>query len=132
LDAFDHAIVHRLENRFVGQYRAGRFDDGFRSNYSEAGTSGNMWSHQRSLSFRLIASNMKRSLMAIPLIAGSMLFAGCAGPNSGSASGGSGVSGGIDPITQAGIDATNAATQEQSNQDTRAAFEQMNAASANQ
>jgi len=87
---------------------------------------------------------MKRCLIAIPLIAGSMFFSGCVGTNSGSASGGSGgstvsggsaFSGGIDPITQAGIDATNAATQEQSNQDTQAAFDQISAqaaASANQ
>jgi hypothetical protein len=76
--------------------------------------------------------------MLIPLIAGAMFFGGCVGLNSGSASGGSGgsgdsgVSGGIDPITQAGIDADNAATNEQSNQDIRDAAAQANAASANQ
>jgi hypothetical protein len=81
---------------------------------------------------------MKRCLMAIPLIAGAMFFSGCVGLNSGSASGGSGgsgdsgVSGGIDPVTQAGIDADNAATNEQSNQDIRDAAAQANAASANQ
>jgi hypothetical protein len=90
---------------------------------------------------------MKRCLIAITLIAGSMSFSGCMGLNSGSALGGSGwsggstvsggsaFSGGIDPITQAGIDATTAATQEQSNQDTQAAFDQISAnaaASANQ
>jgi|ERR1700722_12962617 hypothetical protein len=85
--------------------------------------------------------NMKRCLMVIPLIAGAMFFSGCLGLNSGLASGGSGgsgesggssVSGGIDPITQAGIDADNAATNEQSNQDIRDAAAQANAASANQ
>ena len=75
---------------------------------------------------------MKRCLMLIPLIAGAMFFSGCVGLNSGSASGGSGGSGGIDPITQAGIDADNAATNEQSNQDIRDAAAQANAASANQ
>jgi hypothetical protein len=90
---------------------------------------------------------MKRCLVAIPLIAGAMFFSGCVDGNPGVASGGSGwsggsggsggsgdsgVSGGIDPITQAGIDAGNAATQEQSNQETRDAAAQANAASANQ
>ena len=84
---------------------------------------------------------MKRCLIAIPLIAGAMFFSGCVESNSGLASGGwsesggsggSGVSGGIDPVTQAGIDAGNAATQEQSNQDIRDAAAQANAASANQ
>jgi hypothetical protein len=85
---------------------------------------------------------MKRWLIAIPLIAGSMFFSGCVGSNSGLASGGSdwsggsggpggsGVSGGIDPVTQAGIDAGNAATQEQSNQDIRDAANQISAAAA--
>jgi hypothetical protein len=90
---------------------------------------------------------VKRRLTVISLMAGAMFFSGCLGLNSGLAvrgSGGSGVSGGsggsgeslgIDPITQAGIDATTAATQEQSNQDTQAAFDQISAnaaASANQ
>jgi hypothetical protein len=81
---------------------------------------------------------MKRCLMVIPLIAGAMFFSGCLGLNSGLASGGSGdsggssVSSGIDPITQAGIDADNAATNEQSNQDIRDAAAQISAASANQ
>jgi hypothetical protein len=44
--------------------------------------------------------------------------------------GGSGVSGGIDPVTQAGIDAGNAATQEQSNQDIRDAANQISGAAA--
>jgi len=85
---------------------------------------------------------MKRCLIVIPLIAGAMFFSGCLGLNSGLASGGSGGSGvsggsvgsseslGIDPITQAGIDATTAATQEQSHQDTQAAFDQISAAAA--
>jgi hypothetical protein len=81
---------------------------------------------------------MKRCLILIPLIAGAMFFSGCLGLNSGLAasgsgeSGGSNVSSGIDPITQAGIDADNAATNEQSNQDIRDAAAQANAASANQ
>jgi hypothetical protein len=81
---------------------------------------------------------MKRCLVLIPFIAGAMFFSGCVEGNPGVASGGSGwssgsdVSGGIDPITQAGIDAGNAATQEQSNQDIRDAAAQANAASANQ
>jgi hypothetical protein len=84
---------------------------------------------------------MKRCLVLIPFIAGAMFFSGCVEWNPGVASGGSGgsggsngsdVSGGIDPITQAGIDAGNAATQEQSNQETRDAAAQANAASANQ
>jgi len=81
---------------------------------------------------------MKRSLIVIPLIAGTMFFSGCLELNSGVASGGSGESGGssvssgIDPITQAGIDADNAATSDQSNQDIRDAAAQANAASANQ
>jgi hypothetical protein len=81
---------------------------------------------------------MKRCLMVIPLIAGAMFFSGCLGLNSGLASGksggsgGSSVSGGIDPITQAGIDADNAATNDQSNQDIRDAAAQISAASANQ
>lgn len=73
--------------------------------------------------------------MLIPLIAGAMFFSGCLGLNSGLASGGSGdssVSVGIDPITQAGIDADNAATNDQSNQDIRDAAAQISAASANQ
>ena len=76
---------------------------------------------------------MKRWLSVIPLIAGSMFFSGCVGSNSGLVSGGSGdsgVSGGIDPVTQAGIDAGNAATQEQSNQDIRDAASQISAAAA--
>jgi hypothetical protein len=88
---------------------------------------------------------MKRCLIVIPLIAGAMFFSGCVGLNSGLASGGSGwsggsggaggagdscVSGGIDPITQAGIDAGNAATQEQSNQEVRDATKQISAAVA--
>jgi hypothetical protein len=84
---------------------------------------------------------MKRCLVLIPFIAGAMFFSGCVEWNPGVASGGSGgsggsngsdVSGGIDPITQAGIDADNAATNEQSNQDIRDAAAQANAASANQ
>ena len=84
---------------------------------------------------------MKRGLVLIPFIAGAMFFSGCVEGNPGVASGGSGgsggssssdVSGGIDPITQAGIDAGNATTQEQSNQDIRDAAVQANAASANQ
>ena len=81
---------------------------------------------------------MKRCLMLVPLIASSMFFSGCLESNSALApdrsggSGDSGVSGGIDPITQAGIDADNAATNEQSNQDIRDAAAQANAASANQ
>jgi hypothetical protein len=84
---------------------------------------------------------MKRCLVLIPFITGAMFFSGCVEWNPGVASGGSGgsggsngsdVSGGIDPITQAGIDAGNAATQEQSNQETRDAAAQANAASANQ
>jgi hypothetical protein len=85
---------------------------------------------------------MKRWLSVIPLIAGSMFFSGCVGSNSGllsgwsggpgwpGGSGDSGVSGGIDPVTQAGIDAGNAATQEQSNQDIRDAASQISAAAA--
>jgi hypothetical protein len=78
---------------------------------------------------------MKRCLMVIPLIASAMFFSGCLGLNSGLASGdsgGSSVSSGIDPITQAGIDADNAATNDQSNQDIRDAAAQISAASANQ
>ena len=76
--------------------------------------------------------------MVIPLMVGAMFFSGCLGLNSGLTSGGSGesggsnVSGGIDPITQAGIDADNAATNDQSNQDIRDAAAQANAASASQ
>ena len=91
---------------------------------------------------------MKRGLVLIPFIAGAMFFSGCVEGNPGAASGGSGwsgrsggsggsggssssdVSGGIDPITQAGIDAGNAATQEQSNQDIRDAASQISAAAA--
>jgi hypothetical protein len=90
---------------------------------------------------------MKRYLIVIPLIAGAMFFSGCLGLNSGLAyggwaesggssgssdSGGSSVSSGIDPATQAGIDADNAATDEQSMQDMRDAAAQAIAASANQ
>ena len=93
---------------------------------------------------------MKRCLVLIPFIASAMFFSGRVEGNPGVTSGGSGwsgrsggsggsggssgsdVSGGIDPITQAGIDASNAATQEQSNQDIRDAAAQANAASANQ
>jgi hypothetical protein len=65
---------------------------------------------------------MKVSLMAVPLIAGAMFFSGCFELDSGLVPGGSGgadgsdsssVSSGIDPVTQAGIDASNAATQQQ-------------------
>ena len=79
---------------------------------------------------------MKRCLIAIPLISCLMFFSGCVGLNSESASTGSagsndsGVSGGIDPITQAGIDADNATTQDQSNRDSQAAVDQINAAAA--
>jgi hypothetical protein len=95
---------------------------------------------------------MKRCFIVIPLIAGVMFFSGCLGLNSGLASGGwigpggwssggsggSGESGGsseslgIDPATQAGIDADNAATDAQSAQDVRDAAAQAIAASANQ
>jgi hypothetical protein len=67
---------------------------------------------------------MKVCLVAIPLIAGAMFFSGCLElyPGPGVVSGGSGgaggsdssgVSSGIDAVTQAGIDASNAATQQQ-------------------
>ena len=90
------------------------------------------------LFFRNETGNMKRCLMVVPLIAVAMFFSGCLGLNSGLTSGGSGgsgdssVSSGIDPITQAGIDADNAATNDQSNQDIRDATAAAIAASASQ
>jgi hypothetical protein len=65
---------------------------------------------------------MKVYFMAIPLIAAAMFLSGCFELDPGVASSGSAgadssnsssVSSGIDPVTQAGIDASNAATQQQ-------------------
>ena len=67
---------------------------------------------------------MKVCLLAIPLIAAAMFFSGCLElyPGPGVVAGGSRGAGksdsqdlptGIDPVTQAGIDASNAATHQQ-------------------
>jgi hypothetical protein len=86
---------------------------------------------------------MKSQLIASALLVGSLFLTGCASdlliPLSpfgyfapgGSGSGSSSISSGIDPITQAGIDADNAATDAQSAQDVRDAAAAASAASAN-
>jgi hypothetical protein len=76
---------------------------------------------------------MKSQLIATALIVGSLYLTGCAGASLSSGGSDSGSSGsvGIDPITQAGIDATNAATNDQSAQDVRDAAAAAVQASAN-
>ena len=86
---------------------------------------------------------MNRKLVAAALLGFSICFTGCADPlipispfgylardpHSGYEA--PAVSSGIDPITQAGIDAGTAATNDQSNQDMRDAAAAASAASAN-
>jgi hypothetical protein len=79
---------------------------------------------------------MKR-IPIVVLVFGTMALAGCAGGYSSTASrsrrsssSDSSLSGGIDPVTQAGIDAGNAATDEQSRADTQSAFDAISAANS--
>jgi hypothetical protein len=85
---------------------------------------------------------MKRQPIAIALLVSSVFLTGCAGDPlipltpfgyfaPGGSDSGPSTSSGIDPITQAGIDADNAATNDQSNQDIRDAAAAASAASAN-
>jgi hypothetical protein len=75
----------------------------------------------------------------VVLIFSTMALAGCAEGNYSTASrsrrsspSDSSLAGGIDPVTQAGIDASNAATDEQSRADTQAAFDAISAANSGQ
>ena len=85
---------------------------------------------------------MKRQLIATALLVGSVFLTGCAADplipltpfgylDRGRSYSGSSSDSGIDPITQAGIDADNAATNDQSAQDVRDAAAAASAASAN-